>query len=203
MCLLFDEIDQLLSEPDICEDFLSALRSMKTMRCTNAKHTFALAGILGIGVVQIKKLILSTSKASPFNTSELFRLSQPSEKAVSQMFAIYGTDIGKDLTVFGHNIYGRTRGHLGLTSLLGKVLQEWVGITNDTNIGAWFAHLCNSRFAGQLSQFPPLRPFTRGSLRKLIFLEAPVILSTFCFIVLRMLLIRPLHLIVFAKSSTI
>ena len=152
MYLFLDEIDQLLSEPDICKDFLSALRAMKTMRCANAKETFALAGILGIGVFRIKDLTLSVTDASPFNTSELFRLSQPSEEAVSQMFASYGTDIGKDLTAFGHDIYGRTRGHLGLTSMLGKVLQEWVGITDDITIGGWVAHLCDSRFAGQLSQ---------------------------------------------------
>ena len=89
--LFLDEIDQLLSEPDICKDFLSELHAMKTMRCTNAKETFALAGILGIGVFHIKDLTLSVTDASPFNTSELFRLSQPSEEAVSQMFASYGT----------------------------------------------------------------------------------------------------------------
>ena len=153
--LLLDEIDALLNIPDICNDFLSALRAMKTMRCTNAEHTFALAGILGIGVFHVEKL-RRISNISPFNTSELFRLSQPSEEAVSQMFASYGSDIGKDMTLFGHDIYGRTRGHLGLTSLLGKILLEWVGLTNDITIGGWIAHLCNSSFAGQLSQFPSI-----------------------------------------------
>jgi hypothetical protein len=45
--LLLDEIDQLLPVPTVCENFLLALRAMKTMRSTNSKKTFALAGILG------------------------------------------------------------------------------------------------------------------------------------------------------------
>lgn len=67
MYLILDEIDQLLSLPKICENFLSTLRAMKTMRSTNPKKTFALAGILGIGVFHVNKLILSGSKNSPFN----------------------------------------------------------------------------------------------------------------------------------------
>ena len=152
--LLLDEIDELLAVPDICSDFLSELRSIKTTRSTNGNKTYALAGILGIGVFHVEKFTRTTSIVSPFYISELFRLCQPSEEAVSQMFTSYGTDIGKDLTDFGHDIYGRTRGHMGLTSFLGKVLQEWIGITNDITIGGWVAHLCNSRFAGQLSQYP-------------------------------------------------
>jgi hypothetical protein len=156
--LMLDEIDQLLSVPKICENFLSALRAMKTMRSTNSKKTFALAGILGIGVFHVSKLILSGSKISPFNTSDLFRLPQPSEEAVCQMFTSFGSDVDLDLAVFGRDIYGRTRGHLGLTSLLGKFLQEWVmgnlQSKNRITIGGWVASLCNSRFAGYLSQSP-------------------------------------------------
>ena len=122
--LLLDETDQLLSVPEICEDFLSALRAMKTMRSTNSKQTYALAGILGIVVFHVNELILS--KVSPINTSDLFRLPQPSEEAVCQMFTNFGSDVDLDLEVFGRDIYGRTRGHLGLTSSLGKFLQEWV-----------------------------------------------------------------------------
>ena len=60
------------------------------------------------------------------------------------------------MTVFEHDIYGRTRGHLVLSPLLGKFLREWVGVTNDIAIGGWVAHLCNSRFAGQQSSFPSI-----------------------------------------------
>ena len=95
--LLLDEIDALFSVPDICEVFLSALRVMKTMRCTNAKYTFAFAGIPGMCVFHVEKL---TRTITLFDASDLFRLYQPSEEAVSQRFASYGSDIGKDLTVF-------------------------------------------------------------------------------------------------------
>ena len=154
--LLLDEIDILLAVPNICNDFLSELRAMKTIRSANRKETYALAGILGIGVFHVEKFTRRISDISPFDTSELFRLCQPSEEAVYQMFASYGCDIGKDLTAFGHDIYGRTRGHLGLTSLLGKILQELIGTKNDITIGGWVAHLCNSSFAGQLSQYPSI-----------------------------------------------
>ena len=114
--LFLDEIDVLLAVPNIRNDFLSELRAIKTMRSTNGNETYALAGILGVGVFNVEKLTRRTSNVSPFNTSELFRLCQPSEEAVCQMLASYGCDIGKDLTAFGHDIYGHTRGHLELSS---------------------------------------------------------------------------------------
>lgn len=156
--LLLDEIDQLLSTPKICVDFLSALRSIKTMRDTHSKESFAIAGILGIGVFHVNKLILTGSVVSPFNIADLLRLPQPSEEAVCQMFTSFGSDVDLDLAVFGRDIYGRTRGHLGLTSLLGKFLQEWVmgnlQSKNRITIGGWVANLCDSRYAGYLSQSP-------------------------------------------------
>ena len=105
--LLLDEIDQLFSTPKICENFLSTLRVTKTMRNTNSKHGYALAGVLGIGVYHVIKLVLS-STISPFNTCDLFRLPQPSEEAVCQMFTSFGRDVDLDLSVFGRDIYART-----------------------------------------------------------------------------------------------
>jgi hypothetical protein len=58
------------------------------------------------------------------------------------------------MTVFTEDIFGRTGGHLGLVSLLGKMLQEWINSfikKNQISIGAWVGHLSNTRLlAGQI-----------------------------------------------------
>ena len=128
---------------------------------------------------------MTGSVISPFNIADLFRLPQPSEEAVCQMFTSFGSDVDLDLAVFGRDIYGRTRGHLGLTSLLGKFLQEWVmgnlQSKNRITIRGWVANLCDSRYAGYLSQSPcimtimpsltarnPISPSARVFLRDLL-----------------------------------
>ena len=184
VCLILDDIHHLLSSPNVCESFLSALRVTKTARDTNLEKTYALAGILGIGLLLVKKLILSDSKASPFIESDLFRLPQPSEGAVRQMFTSFGNDVDLDLAIFGRDIYGRTGGHMGLTSLLGNYLQEWImgnlqrKSKSRITIGEWVAHMCGSGFAGYLSEsncnmtiMPSLRSHTPISLSARIFLR--------------------------------
>ena len=72
------------------------------------------------------------------------------------MFSEYGTTIDCDMREFTEDIFGRTGGHLGLVSLLGKMLQEWINSLKPKNrksisIEAWVGHLSNTRLlAGQI-----------------------------------------------------
>ena len=155
--LILDEIDHLLNLPISRESFLSALRSIRTGNTTTDTKPYAIYGILGIGVLHVNKLSDATGpQHSPFNVAQLFHLPQPQLHDIVQMFSEYGTTINCDLTVFTEDIFGRTGGHLGLASLLGKILQEWIHSFKPTNrkgitIGAWVGHLSNTRLlAGQI-----------------------------------------------------
>jgi hypothetical protein len=143
--LILDEIDRLLEIPRVRDCFLSALRAIKTvngMRTSN-RQQYALTSVLGIGVFHILSLGNTLDSNSPFNISNAVRLAQPSLDGVVKMISMYGNDIGVDLTKFAEDIFGRSSGHLGFTSLLGKVLMSWVQTVGSDNItiGGWVAHL--------------------------------------------------------------
>ena len=155
--LILDEIDQLLNLPLSRESFLSALRSIRTGNTSTDSKPYAIDGILGIGVLHVNKLSDSTGlHYSPFNVAQLIRLNQPQLRDVVQMFSEYGATIKRDMTAYAGDIFGRTGGHLGLVSLLGKMLQDWINLLKPKNrrgfsIEAWVGHLSNTRLlAGQI-----------------------------------------------------
>lgn len=148
--LVLDKIDHVLNLPLSRESFLSALRSIRTTNTTTDTKPYAIDGILGIGVLHINKLSASTGPHNaPFNVAQLIRLPQPQLSDVVQMFSEYGTAINCDIRAFAEDVFGRTGGHLGLVSLVGKVLQERINSFEPKNqkglsIGAWEGHLSNT-----------------------------------------------------------
>ncbi len=99
--LLFDEFDRLVdASNEVREDFLSALRSMKTSNSVHREDDeqspprYALNGLLGIGVYRITSLLTSSneSKVSPFNVSSKESPPDQTLNEVTAMACDYATD---------------------------------------------------------------------------------------------------------------
>eukprot|EP00602_Paraphysomonas_sp_CaronLab_P004787 CAMPEP_0185021338 /NCGR_PEP_ID=MMETSP1103-20130426/4028_1 /TAXON_ID=36769 /ORGANISM="Paraphysomonas bandaiensis, Strain Caron Lab Isolate" /LENGTH=695 /DNA_ID=CAMNT_0027552803 /DNA_START=84 /DNA_END=2171 /DNA_ORIENTATION=- len=154
--IVMDEFDMILSLSSKRNEILSTFRMLKTVNACDASKPYAISGILGIGVFHITELALpeNTNTSSSFNISQCIRLEQPVLADVRMMFDEYGAQLSKDMREYCDDIYGRTHGHPGFTSLLGRILDEWVhrnGL-NSITIGGWVAHMCGSLVYGELAQ---------------------------------------------------
>mmetsp|Transcript_25955 Transcript_25955/g.38439 ORF Transcript_25955/g.38439 Transcript_25955/m.38439 type:complete len:687 (-) Transcript_25955:43-2103(-) len=154
--IVMDEFDMILSLSSKRNEILSTFRMLKTVNACDASKPYAISGILGIGVFHITELALpeNTNTSSSFNIAQCIRLEQPVLADVRMMFDEYGAQLSKDMREYCDDIYGRTHGHPGFTSLLGRILNEWVqrnGL-NSITIGGWVAHICGSLVYGEVAQ---------------------------------------------------
>jgi hypothetical protein len=146
--IIIDEFDQLLSLETFRNEFLGILRSIQTTNRSSQERISAIQSILGIGVLNIRRLMEPMGDSiSPFNTCSLYRLQQPSFDAVADMFNSYGQSCGLPSTeIYAADIFAFTSGHPGLTSFFGQIFENWVKTigTEKASLGGWMAYLTNT-----------------------------------------------------------
>ena len=154
--LIIDEFDGLLlADEAIRREFLSSLRTIKSQNDSSEHRTYALVGMLAMGVNHMLKLGTTEviNGVSPFNTSEAVQPPRPTADQARTLFTQFQDDHNVSIEQeVVEDVIAMCGGHVGLLSLLGREVAELAAHTNVLDIQTWCGHRAKGSMHGILRE---------------------------------------------------